>query len=156
MDTKTDLPTTPDTVDDKRDDLTPVERKMTPSFFAPTPPAEPVTVATIASAPPVRPTAPGGLKETPAPSSSGEAPAEAAPKAPTVEIFDPRTGETRVVTDETTAETVRTAEEWLAVKKTKRWDFDLARGLHAWAQGKELTEQEYDDAIARGGKVSLS
>lgn len=46
-------------------------------------------------------------------------------------------------------------EEWAERKKTDPATLAGARARHGWAKGRQLTEKEYDDAIAQIGKVEL-
>lgn len=127
-----------------------LDQKLPASLFAATPHVE--EDAPVAELP-VPPPAPPAATATSS-SSSATAPAR------TIEVFDPRTKEITIMPaehhDEAPADTLRTVEEWRAIKKTKRWDFDLARGHNAWAVGKELTEADYDAAVDAAGKVLFS
>ena len=41
-----------------------------------------------------------------------------------------------------------TAENWAAEKKTEPWQFAAVKAGKQWPEGKELTEKDYDAAIA--------
>lgn len=41
-----------------------------------------------------------------------------------------------------------TVENWALVKKTAAWQFKAAKAGKQWPEGKELTEKDYDEAIA--------
>jgi hypothetical protein len=42
---------------------------------------------------------------------------------------------------------VKTAEEWAAEKKIEGWKFAAAKAGNAWPVGKELSEEDFDDAV---------
>ena len=49
----------------------------------------------------------------------------------------------------------RPYEQWAELKQTPKPALDFARGANGWAAGYELTEAEFDEAVAGFDRVSM-
>ena len=46
-------------------------------------------------------------------------------------------------------------EAWVAAKQPEAWRAAAARAMRAWAIGREVTEAEFDQALADAGAVQI-
>lgn len=46
-------------------------------------------------------------------------------------------------------------EGWAQEKGTAAWLFAAAKALRAWAVGQEVSEQDFDEAVADAGSVAI-